>query len=240
MFDLYEHNLRQELGEDEAGVATLRQKLTWVDGAKKTVGFGEKHPTAENTIDGTRSQADRRVEVMLFDAGEEPNLASGSGDEIYDAMTYEKHTIKIDFPVSSRVYSPLEIWLLDEERKRMTKAPYRIVMPDGAVRVGNANSDGLVSELDIPDFETIEIQWGQREHVDESEPPATDEEASDYYSFGATLAIHSAIVNGKPPELLSNLGHIGSESEQRAAFEQFYASASDGFISEVHGSGKPA
>ncbi|MGE5783726.1 MAG: hypothetical protein ACM3ZE_04015, partial [Myxococcales bacterium] len=94
MFDLYEYNLRDELGENSDGVATLRQGLTWVDGDKKTVGFGEKHPTTENAVDGMRSQADRRVEVLMFDDGEEPDLAGMNGEDIYDGVTYQKEPLK--------------------------------------------------------------------------------------------------------------------------------------------------
>ncbi|HMA97499.1 MAG TPA: OmpA family protein, partial [Polyangiaceae bacterium] len=94
MFDLYEYNLRDELGENSDGVATLRQGLTWVDGDKKTVGFGEKHPTTENAVDGMRSRADRRVEVLLFDGGEEPDLAGKNGEDIYDGVTFERRRVE--------------------------------------------------------------------------------------------------------------------------------------------------
>ncbi|MBN1575995.1 MAG: hypothetical protein JW913_05545 [Chitinispirillaceae bacterium] len=94
MFDLYAHNLRGELGEKEAGVNDLRGKLVWVDGSNKTIGFGEKHPTKENTIDGTRSQEDRRVEVFLFDEKEKPDLAATNGEDVYDGETYEKTPVE--------------------------------------------------------------------------------------------------------------------------------------------------
>src|SRR5512133_2323014 len=94
MFDLYEYNLRDELGEDSGGDATLRQGLTWGDDGKKTTGFGEKHPTTEHAVDGMRSQADRRVEVLMFDAGEEPNLAATNGEDIYDGVTFERRRVE--------------------------------------------------------------------------------------------------------------------------------------------------
>jgi outer membrane protein OmpA-like peptidoglycan-associated protein len=94
MFDLYEHNLRQELGEDAAAVQALRGKVTWVSDSKKYVGYGESHPMAKNTIDGTRSQADRRVEVFLFDENDAPDLASTQGADVYDGVTFEKKTVE--------------------------------------------------------------------------------------------------------------------------------------------------
>jgi outer membrane protein OmpA-like peptidoglycan-associated protein len=94
MFDLYEHNLRQELGEDAAAVQALRGKVVWVDEGAKFVGYGESHPTAKNTIDGTRSQADRRVEVFLFDEKDAPDLASTQGADVYDGVSFEKKTVE--------------------------------------------------------------------------------------------------------------------------------------------------
>jgi outer membrane protein OmpA-like peptidoglycan-associated protein len=93
MFELYEHNLRQELGEDAASVAALRGKVVWADDGTKFVGYGESHPTAKNTIDGTRSQADRRVEVFLFDEKDAPDLESTQGADVYDGVTFEKKTV---------------------------------------------------------------------------------------------------------------------------------------------------
>ena len=96
MFDLYEYGLRKELGEDEDGVAALRSPdtLKWVDDSKKTIGFGEKHPTAKNTVDGTRSQADRRVEVLLFEEDDAPDLAASNGSDVYDGVTYGREAVK--------------------------------------------------------------------------------------------------------------------------------------------------
>ena len=127
------YNLRDELGENSDGVATLRQGLTWVDGDKKTVGFGEKHPTTENAVDGMRSQADRRVEVLLLDAGEEPNLAATNGEDIYDGVTFERTTLE---PMKSarpwRAYWEVKIdpttgeelpARMDDVRKMILEAP---------------------------------------------------------------------------------------------------------------------
>jgi hypothetical protein len=94
MFELYEHNLRQELGEDAAAVQALRGKVVWVDEGAKFVGYGESHPTAKNTIDGTRSQADRRVEVFLFDEKDAPDLETTQGADVYDGVTFERKTVE--------------------------------------------------------------------------------------------------------------------------------------------------
>jgi hypothetical protein len=88
MFDLYEHNLRQELGEDAKGVARLRGLIDWVDTTTKAVGYGEKHTTLAQTPDGERKDADRRVEAIFFQPGEEPALSATNGDDIYDTGIY--------------------------------------------------------------------------------------------------------------------------------------------------------
>ena len=41
-----------------------------------------------------RSQADRRVEVLLFDGGEEPDLAATNGKDVYDGVTFERRRVE--------------------------------------------------------------------------------------------------------------------------------------------------
>ena len=79
-FDCYEFALQQELGEDAPGVATLRSKLQFVDGARKALGFGERFPIEELGVDEFRSQTNRRVEILFFEPGEEPDLAHAEED----------------------------------------------------------------------------------------------------------------------------------------------------------------
>ncbi len=69
-FDLYFLELKGMLRTDDAGLATLRSGLRFVDDGKKGVGCGEHHPvTAAHT-----SRVDRRVELLFFDAAELPLL----------------------------------------------------------------------------------------------------------------------------------------------------------------------
>src|SRR5690606_4732937 len=44
LFDVYQFGIADELGEDAAGVAELRNKLIFVSDEHKTLGFGEHHP----------------------------------------------------------------------------------------------------------------------------------------------------------------------------------------------------
>lgn len=71
VFDCYEYALEQELGEDPA---TVRGKLVWLDDARRSLGFSEYFPVDNLGRDNYRSQSNRRVEVLFFEAGEEPDL----------------------------------------------------------------------------------------------------------------------------------------------------------------------
>jgi outer membrane protein OmpA-like peptidoglycan-associated protein len=129
MFELYEHNLRQELGEDAAAVQALRGKVTWVSDSKKLVGYGESHPTAKNTIDGTRSQADRRVEVFLFDEKDAPDLEATQGADVYDGVTFEKKTVEplVSAKPWKAEWDEIATWM-SESREMQLRAPG---LPDG-------------------------------------------------------------------------------------------------------------
>lgn len=94
IFDLYEHKLREELGEDAAGVAGLRSKLVFVDDARPALGFSEYFPIEELGVDNYKSQANRRVEVLFFEDGEEPDLEHAEADpetaEVYLPGVYRR------------------------------------------------------------------------------------------------------------------------------------------------------
>lgn len=79
-FDCYEFALQQELGENAAGVAQLRSQLTFTDPQRKSLGFGERFPIEELGVDNFRSQTNRRVEILFFAPGEEPDLAAAESD----------------------------------------------------------------------------------------------------------------------------------------------------------------
>ncbi|MGC4063414.1 MAG: OmpA family protein [Polyangiaceae bacterium] len=153
MFDLYEHSLRQELGEDAAAVQALRGKVTWVSDSKKSVGYGESHPTAENTIDGTRSQADRRVEVFIFDANDAPDLEATQGADVYDGVTFEKKTAespwtarRVRVRICSADGQPLRLW------------PYVSENVDSKGE-GRTDPDGWAAVPPPREGETLLVQW---------------------------------------------------------------------------------
>ncbi len=98
IFDVYEFALQQELGEDSAGLAELRDKVFWVDDDRKALGFSEHHPVDKVGLDNVRSQANRRVEVLFFAIGDEPDLVLAESDpdlsEIYLPVEYQHRAIE--------------------------------------------------------------------------------------------------------------------------------------------------
>lgn len=73
-FDCYMAGLKDTLEVDDAGLAQLRAGLKFIDAGKPGVGCGEHFPIDAQGRDGFRSQTNRRVELLFFDPGEEPQL----------------------------------------------------------------------------------------------------------------------------------------------------------------------
>ena len=94
IFDVYEFALAQELQLELEELADLRELLLFVDDANRSLGFSEHHPIEAVGKDNFRSQTNRRVEVLFFDVGEEPDveLAKDEPDisELYIPGFYER------------------------------------------------------------------------------------------------------------------------------------------------------
>jgi outer membrane protein OmpA-like peptidoglycan-associated protein len=139
IFDCYEYGLRCELGDMENSkegkdeLTQLRKKVVWVDDGHKTMGFGERFPVDELAKNDMRSQSNRRVEVMMFDEDEKPDLAAiaaaPDAAEIYMPGEYAKRPVKP--MVSARpwraVWDETTTWM-GESRKMQLSAPG---LPDG-------------------------------------------------------------------------------------------------------------
>lgn len=141
-WDVYLHELAELLGTDAAGLASRQEDLAgrFVDGGRKAVGCGEHHPLTQNTVANRRSAIDRRVEILFFDAGEEPPLAchpsAGACDakacDLYDPKRYALRPVPTD-PVAGKT--------LVEPR---IDVEYRVVLldPDLAKHQDAKRSDG--------------------------------------------------------------------------------------------------
>jgi outer membrane protein OmpA-like peptidoglycan-associated protein/phage protein D len=74
VFALYMSELAKLLDVEVDGLAGFRSALKWADDARHCVGCGESWPIEEAGKDGFRSATNRRVEVLFFEAGQEPKL----------------------------------------------------------------------------------------------------------------------------------------------------------------------
>jgi outer membrane protein OmpA-like peptidoglycan-associated protein/phage protein D len=74
VFALYMSELAKLLDAEVSELDGFRSALAWVDEAKHCVGCGESWPIEESGKDNFRSATNRRVEVLFFEAGQEPKL----------------------------------------------------------------------------------------------------------------------------------------------------------------------
>jgi hypothetical protein len=204
------------LDTDDDGLSDLRKQLHFVDDAKKSVGCGECHPIEGARKDNYPSTANRRVELLFFDPGQEPKLDCHPSEkacqpsicELYDPVCYKFQRI----PPEAHDRGTLRVYLMDPEQRRLKSAPYRLTIgPE--VRTGIADGDGLLTESGIPVHATCTIEWGATSsgqdgdyryettmhlRLDEDSTMSEDE-----------LAIHQ----------LNNLGYTGSLKQMVAAFQ---------------------
>jgi hypothetical protein len=139
IFDCYEYGLCCELGDMETStegqeeLKRLRSELTWVDDKHKTMGFGEKFPVDNATKNNYRSQSNRRVEIMMFDEGEEPDLTEAATNpevmETYLPGAYGKVAVKpmVTARLWKAEWDELSTGWMDD-RKMLLAAP---VLPAG-------------------------------------------------------------------------------------------------------------
>jgi len=130
IFDVFEFGVREELGEDAAALAALRKKLVFVDDERKALGFSEHHPVDQIGRDGVRSQTNRRVEILFFETGEEPDLVLAESDpdisDVYLPAEYRHRPV--DAMVSAKRWTgewdqPDVPTKLDEKRAMLLDAP---------------------------------------------------------------------------------------------------------------------
>ncbi len=74
VFDVYMLKLEKILKTDSEGLKSLRNKLVFLEKHKAGVGCGEYFPIEEAKKDEYRSSTNRRVEILFFESGEEPQL----------------------------------------------------------------------------------------------------------------------------------------------------------------------
>jgi outer membrane protein OmpA-like peptidoglycan-associated protein len=144
VFDCYEFALAEELGEDDKGVKALRDRLIFVDDDRKSLGFSEHFPVEELGVDHFKSQRNRRVEILFFASGEEPDLAAAEEDpetsELYLPGNY------LRFPVeplgSARAHDLLVPVRIDRTQEPTRGVNLELISDGGLVlRVAHDNPD---------------------------------------------------------------------------------------------------
>jgi len=143
-FDVYMKELRDTMGLTEAELQQRQAALVFLDASQEAVGCGENWPiTAEH-----RSRVDRRVELMLFDPGEEPlqvPLACHPSESSCDAAQCELHNPRLYdiqplpvqpvIPPRLRVLVNLRLLWTDpagEDRPFPAQFPVSVVFGDGS------------------------------------------------------------------------------------------------------------
>jgi hypothetical protein len=165
-FDAYMRMLADLLDTDEAGLERARQKLSFLDGLPKAVGCGEHFPVEETRKNNYRSLTNRRVEILFFDPGEEPELAchaspgecSPGACRLYAPEGFYRFR---HLPV--RPYHPDEllpqVYLLDARGERVPGALWRASRDGALLAEGTADDSGLATlpSMQLPD--TIDLEW---------------------------------------------------------------------------------
>ena len=74
IYDCYVKELADRMGTDQNSLGEYRKNVKFVSDDYKILACGESYPIEEKNKDNYRSQINRRVEVIFFDPGEEPDI----------------------------------------------------------------------------------------------------------------------------------------------------------------------
>lgn len=218
VFDCYQYNLARELGEDPAGVQALRALLTFLPTKQPFVGFGEHHPADGNTADGAESQANRRVEVLFFAKGQEPNVdlidEAPELTELYLPDVYRKREIP-QRPGGAKQHPLFAVSLLDIDGNQLVRAAgvRYTVKQAGVVLADDVSQDGFGQFRTTPgETSDVHVTW---------QPDA------DGPIFSRTIALKGALQTGDSAvedARLAALGYPfaeGTDDERVAAVQAF-------------------
>jgi len=142
VFDCYEAALDRAL-EAAGGLAERRAGLRFLEPA--AVGCGEHHPIEAARRDDYRSATNRRVELLFFDPGEEPELACHRGEActpdvcpLYAAGRYALER------VPARVTGYLRLRVGRRPGWELEGRPYEVVV-GGEVHSGTVAAGGVIT-----------------------------------------------------------------------------------------------
>jgi outer membrane protein OmpA-like peptidoglycan-associated protein len=127
VFDLYQEDLARLLVADAAKMDSIRSGLVFVDAGRKHVGCGENFPIELKDRDNFKSQANRRVEILFFDPGQEPLLPCHASPDACDpdkCDLYGKNRYVFEPIPESVVNGPVTIQLKYEDGEPMALAEF--------------------------------------------------------------------------------------------------------------------
>ena len=130
IYDLYQYNLAQELGETFDGLKELQGLVHLLPTSKPYVGFGESAPadgTFENDAD---EQANRRVEVLFFEYGQEPDIALLDEDPHVSELYHGEVFTRVELSGLSAKPSKVHLVLLIESPRgtALKNSAYELVL----------------------------------------------------------------------------------------------------------------
>lgn len=159
-YDCYEFALRDELGEDEPGLATLRSKLVFVDPENEFLGFGELFPIEEMGVDEFESQTNRRVEILFFDPGEEPDIQQAIDDPETTELYLPGHYVRsgLDFRATSAKVRDLSLRLLDGQQNPIAGG-IADISQDELKRKFTADAQGFVQVRVRLEPSVVRAEW---------------------------------------------------------------------------------
>ena len=161
IFDCYEFALQQELGETPANVQALRAKLVFTDPNNPSVGFSEFFPIEELGVDNFRSQTNRRVELLFFQQGQEPDVAHAVSDpetsELYLPGFFERNAIA---PMRTARRQTISIQFLDPNGVDLGPIDYRLEIDDGTI-IEDSSPNATVQQAIAADARSAKLTIGE-------------------------------------------------------------------------------
>ena len=125
--------------------------------------------------------------------------------------------------------------------EKMLGAPYRLVLPDGEIRVGYADDKGRATEYHLPSQATCQLWWGRAQVAEEREElPEREEDAVSFFKYRSVVHIVDGVNPDPLAAPLANMGLSGEQPAQLDEFGSFYGDNSISRVISVHQRGTPA
>ncbi len=174
IFDCYELNHAEELGCEREELAEFRARLSFVKPDQPYVGCGEYHPIEAAEQDNYRSQTNRRVEILYFDATDVPvppcHVAACEPEscELYNRACWRRRPMSpmpSALPWTASWEEPERAAQIGKKRKLLLDAPglppgylltFEITQSAEDRTTQAARLEGIVSEQ-----EQAEAEWGR-------------------------------------------------------------------------------